>query len=160
METVADFVQRTDGPAMPFVPEWYPWIYAHHYLRLEAASLPAEFRRGATSISLGDARELIYLWCGLSGEGVQPAVRALADAYLRRWGMVRPGQEVDREVGPEMGPRSPSPTAAPGAVPVDGVLPVAARRPRRRRPVGRIPAPRGRTRRALVAPVAGAASST
>ncbi|GAA5202236.1 hypothetical protein GCM10023322_83730 [Rugosimonospora acidiphila] len=99
VETVAEFVRRTEGPAVPFVPEWYPWVYAHHYLRLEAGSLPERFRRGGEPISLAEAEDLVYLWCGLSGEGIQRAARALADAYLRRWGMVRSGAD-DERVGP------------------------------------------------------------
>ncbi len=125
MESVADFVRRTEGPAVPFVPDWYPWVYAHHYLRLEVASLPPEFGRGTGPLSLAEAQDLVYLWCGLSGESVQPAARMLADAYLRRWGMVR-GAE-------------PEPAAASG------------RRSRRQPPAGRVPGI-GRTRRLTVAP--------
>jgi hypothetical protein len=143
METVADFVQRTEGPVVPYVPDWYPWVYAHHYLRLEVAHLPAEFRRvaapSAGAISISEARELIYLWCGLSGEGIQPAVRMLADAYLRRWGIER-GSPRERPVTP-----------AP---------PVPGRRWRRQQwPVGRIPGQRGRTRRALAVVAPGARSA-
>jgi hypothetical protein len=128
MESVAEFVRRTEGPAVPFVPDWYPWVYAHHYLRLEVASLPAEFQRGAGPLSLAEAQDLVYLWCGLSGESVQPAARMLADAYLRRWGMVR-GTEAE----------APEPAAAPG------------RRSRRQPAAGRVPGA-GRTRRLTVAP--------
>jgi hypothetical protein len=139
METVTDFVQRTEGPVVPFVPDWYPWVYAHHYLRLEAGQLPAEFRRVAASISLGEARELIYLWCGLSGEGIQPAVRMLADAYLRRWGI--------EARSPQERPVTPAPVAA-------------GRRWRRQQwPVGRIPGQRSRTRRALTAVASDAQSA-
>jgi hypothetical protein len=124
METVAEFVRRTKGPAVPFVPDWYPWVYAHHYLRLEDGNLPAEFHRGAGPISLRDAQDLVYLWCGLSGESVQPAARMLADAYLRRWGMI--------QEGPVEEPVAPAPIAA-------------GRRPRRQQGAG------GRMRRAPAA---------
>jgi hypothetical protein len=139
MESVADFARRTEGPAVPYVPDWYPWVYAHHYLRLEAASLPAGLRRAATSLSLSDVRELIYLWCGLSGESVQPAVQSLADAYLRRWGIVRDTARERPVVPATVVPA----TVAPG------------RRWRRQQwPAGRIPDQRGRTRRvaAVAAP--------
>jgi hypothetical protein len=89
VETVAEFVRRTQGPAVPFVPEWYPWVYAHHYLRLETGELPADLVRGRTSLSADEARDVVQLWCALTGEGIEPAARALADAYLLRWGLVR-----------------------------------------------------------------------
>ena len=89
METVTQFVQRTQGPAVPFVPDWYPWVYAHHYLRLEAGQLPPELGHGGTSLTAGEAREVIQLWCALSGEGIESAAQQLADAYLRRWGLAR-----------------------------------------------------------------------
>ena len=89
METVTQFVQRTQGPAVPFVPDWYPWVYAHHYLRLEAGQLPPELGHGGTTLTAGEAREVIQLWCALSGEGIEPAAEQLADAYLRRWGLGR-----------------------------------------------------------------------
>lgn len=87
METVRQFVQRTQGPVVPFVPDWYPWVYAHHYLRLEAGELPAGLGRGRTSLTTGEAIEVIQLWCALSGESIESAARELADAYLRRWGL-------------------------------------------------------------------------
>jgi hypothetical protein len=89
VETVAEFVRRTQGPAVPFVPDWYPWVYAHHYLRLEAGQLPAEVDPGGNSLTATEAREVIQLWCALSGEGIEAAARELADAYLRRWGLSR-----------------------------------------------------------------------
>jgi hypothetical protein len=89
VETVVEFVGRTQGPAVPFVPDWYPWVYAHHYLRLETAQLPAELSRGRTSLTATEAREVIQLWCALTGEGIEDAARVLADAYLRRWGLAR-----------------------------------------------------------------------
>jgi hypothetical protein len=89
VETVAEFVRRTRGPAVPFVPDWYPWVYAHHYLRLEAGELPPDLGRGRTSLTANEARDVVQLWCALTGEGIEPAARALADAYLLRWGLVR-----------------------------------------------------------------------
>jgi hypothetical protein len=89
VETVAEFVQRTQGPAVPFVPDWYPWVYAHHYLRLEAGQLPPDLGRGRTSLTATEARDIIQLWCALSGEGIESAAQNLADAYLRRWGLAR-----------------------------------------------------------------------
>jgi hypothetical protein len=89
VETVVDFVRRTQGPAVPFVPDWYPWVYAHHYLRLEVDQLPPDLSRGRTSLTATEARDTIQLWCALSGEGIESAARVLADAYLRRWGLVR-----------------------------------------------------------------------
>jgi hypothetical protein len=90
VETVAEFVGRTQGPAVPFVPDWYPWVYAHHYLRLETDQLPPELGRDGDSLTASEAREVIQLWCALSGEGIEAAARELADAYLRRWGLTRP----------------------------------------------------------------------
>lgn len=87
METIGDFVSRTGGPVVPFVASWYPWAYAHHYLRGEITQLPGELGTVSTSLSLADARELIELWCGHTGESIEDAARRLADAYLRRWGL-------------------------------------------------------------------------
>ncbi|GIH18003.1 hypothetical protein [Rugosimonospora africana] len=129
METVADFVRRTEGPAVPFVPDWYPWVYAHHYLRLEEAGLPPEFHRGTGPFSLAEAQDLVYLWCGLSGESVQPAARMLADAYLRRWGILR-GTQADPAA---------TPATSPG-------------RRSRRQPQAARPSGAGRSRRLTVAP--------
>jgi hypothetical protein len=117
VETVTQFVQRTQGPAVPFVPGWYPWVYAHHYLRLEAGQLPPELGQGRTSLTAGEALEVIQLWCALSGEGIEPAAEQLADAYLRRWGLIRP--------------TAPSAPAAPEATP-------ATRRASVRRRTGRV----------------------
>lgn len=89
-----EFVRRTQGPAVPFVPDWYPWVYAHHYLRLETGQLPAELSQGRTSLTATEAREVIQLWCALTGEGIEDAARALADAYLRRWGLARSDAET------------------------------------------------------------------
>jgi hypothetical protein len=94
METVAEFVRRTSGPAVPFVPDWYPWVYAHHYLRLETAQLPPELARERTSLTATEARDVIQLWCALTGEGIEEAARGLADAYLLRWGLARSDESV------------------------------------------------------------------
>lgn len=87
METIGDFVRRTGGPVVPFVAAWYPWAYAHHYLRGEIAQLPGELGTLTPSLSLSDARDLIEVWCDQTGESVEDAARRLADAYLRRWGL-------------------------------------------------------------------------
>jgi hypothetical protein len=113
VETVAEFVRRTQGPAVPFVPDWYPWVYAHHYLRLETAQLPVELGRDGDSLTATEAREVIQLWCALSGEGIEAAARELADAYLRRWGLscpavpgaAPPAQRRDGPPRPEGSPR-------------------------------------------------------
>jgi hypothetical protein len=93
VETVAEFVRRTQGPVVPFVPGWYPWSYAHHYLRLESSALPAELGRTGVSLTMTEARELIHVWCALTGEGIEATARILADAYLRRWGLAGPAGE-------------------------------------------------------------------
>jgi len=87
VETIGDFVSRTSGPVVPFVAAWYPWAYAHHYLRGEIAQLPSELGTVGTSLSLAEARDLIELWCGHTGESIEDGARRLADAYLRRWGL-------------------------------------------------------------------------
>src|SRR5690348_16944951 len=87
VETIGDFVSRTGGPVVPFVAAWYPWAYAHHYLRGEIAQLPGELGTVGTSLSLEEARNLIELWCGHTGESIEDGARRLADAYLRRWGL-------------------------------------------------------------------------
>ena len=106
VETVVEFARRTQGPAVPFVPDWYPWVYAHHYLRLETGQLPAELSRGRTSLTATEAREVIQLWCALTGEGIEDAARALADAYLRRWGLARSDVHATQAAG------APAPDAA------------------------------------------------
>jgi hypothetical protein len=106
VETVTQFVQRTQGPAVPFVPDWYPWVYAHHYLRLEAGQLPPELGHGGASLTAGEAREVIQLWCALSGEGIESAAELLADAYLRRWGL---GRSDPTEARPAASPPATSP---------------------------------------------------
>ena len=100
VETVVEFVRRTQGPAVPFVPDWYPWVYAHHYLRLETGQLSAELSRGRTSLTATEAREVIQLWCALTGEGIEDAARVLADAYLRRWGLARSDDRTGAPAGP------------------------------------------------------------
>jgi hypothetical protein len=101
VETVVEFVRRTQGPAVPFVPDWYPWVYAHHYLRLETGELPMELSRARTSLTANEAREVIQLWCALTGEGIEDAARVLADAYLRRWGLAgSDGQPAVPETAP------------------------------------------------------------
>jgi hypothetical protein len=87
VETIGDFVRRTGGPVVPFVAAWYPWAYAHHYLRGELAQLPDELGPVSSSLSLSDARDLIEVWCARSGESIEDGARRLADAYLRRWGL-------------------------------------------------------------------------
>jgi hypothetical protein len=113
VETVTQFVQRTQGPAVPFVPDWYPWVYAHHYLRLEAGQLPPELGHGGTSLTAGEAREVIQLWCALSGEGIEPAAEQLADAYLRRWGLGRSDPTEARQAAASPPATSPPDKAAP-----------------------------------------------
>ncbi len=98
-----EFVRRTQGPAVPFVPDWYPWVYAHHYLRLETGQLPAELGRGRTSLTATEAREVIQLWCALTGEGIEYAARVLADAYLRRWGLARSEGQPAKSAGTPSG---------------------------------------------------------
>lgn len=51
METIGEFVRRTGGPVVPFVPDWYPWVYAHHYLRGEVGRLPGELVLVSPSLS-------------------------------------------------------------------------------------------------------------
>lgn len=119
VETVTQFVQRTQGPAVPFVPDWYPWVYAHHYLRLEAGQLPPELGHGRTSLTAGEAREIIQLWCALSGEGIESAAELLADAYLRRWGLGRTDATEARQAAaspPAASPPAASATRAPRKV--------------------------------------------
>lgn len=133
METVTQFVQRTQGPAVPFVPDWYPWVYAHHYLRLEAGQLPPELGHGGTSLTAGEAREVIQLWCALSGEGIEPAAEQLADAYLRRWGLGRSDPTEARQAA-----ASPPASSAPAASPPAAADKRAPRKVSARRRTGRI----------------------
>src|SRR5262247_1466641 len=79
VETVDDFVGRTNRPLVPFLADCYPWTYAHHYLRLERESLPAPLQ-GGEAMSQDDATDLVHRWCEQTGEDVDHAARALADA--------------------------------------------------------------------------------
>jgi hypothetical protein len=90
MEKIESFVARTRGPMIPFVAEWYPWAYAHHYLRIEMERVPTELDRPARSLSLDSAMGLVHRWCAVTGEEAEEAARQLADAYLERWGVVPP----------------------------------------------------------------------
>jgi hypothetical protein len=90
METIACFVARTRGPVVPFVDEWYPWAYAHHYLRTEIENMPLELGRVLSSVRVDDAVAIIHGWCAATGEDVDEAVHLLADAYLERWGLAPP----------------------------------------------------------------------
>jgi hypothetical protein len=96
VETIVEFVARTKGPVVPYVDSWYPWVYAHHYLRGEAAEVPGRLANGRPALSPSDARELIHLWCALTGEGIGESARLLADAYLARWGIVRNTRPTER----------------------------------------------------------------
>jgi hypothetical protein len=106
VESLEQFVSRTQGPLIPYVDSWYPWVYAHHYLRAEAEQLPAELGVPRSVRSLSAARELVHLWCALTGESIDQGARTLADAYLERWGIHHTEQaagppEPDRsEAGP------------------------------------------------------------
>jgi hypothetical protein len=100
VESVEQFVSRTQGPLLPYIDSWYPWAYAHHYLRAEAERLPADLGVPRSVASLSAARELVHLWCALTGESIDRAARALADAYLERWGIdhtERPARPVVRQ---------------------------------------------------------------
>jgi hypothetical protein len=90
MEKIESFVARTRGPMIPFVAEWYPWAYAHHYLRVEMERVPTELDRPARSLSLDNAMGLVHHWCAVTGEKAEEAARRLADAYLERWGLTPP----------------------------------------------------------------------
>jgi hypothetical protein len=101
METIACFVARTRGPVVPFVDDWYPWAYAHHYLRTEIENMPLELGRVLSSVRVDDAVAIIHGWCAATGEDVDEAVHLLADAYLERWGLAPPDRfagERDDEV--------------------------------------------------------------
>jgi hypothetical protein len=93
METIACFVARTRGPVVPFVDDWYPWAYAHHYLRTEIENMPLELGRVLSSVRVDDAVAIIHGWCAATGEDVDEAVHLLADAYLERWGLAPPEQD-------------------------------------------------------------------
>jgi hypothetical protein len=99
METIACFVARTRGPVVPFVDDWYPWAYAHHYLRTEIENMPLELGRVLSSVRVDDAVAIIHGWCAATGEDVDEVVHLLADAYLERWGLAPPenGFRGDRD---------------------------------------------------------------
>jgi len=132
METVAHFVSRTRGPAVPFVPGCYPWAYAHHYLRAELGDVPDELKPAGVSLSVAGAAELIERWCSVTGEGVEPAARLLADAYLERWGLRPPARAVTQAAEKPPG-RQVASTPLPGEVDalptgsVEAVLPLRVR---------------------------------
>jgi hypothetical protein len=112
METIACFVARTRGPVVPFVDDWYPWAYAHHYLRTEIENMPLELGRVLSSVRVDDAVALIHGWCAATGEDVDEAVHLLADAYLERWGLAPPedrfaaeyDSEADLDPDADLGP--------------------------------------------------------
>jgi hypothetical protein len=102
METIACFVARTRGPVVPFVEDWYPWAYAHHYLRTEIENMPLELGRVLSSVRVDDAVAIIHGWCAATGEDVDEAVHLLADAYLERWGMTPPEDIYPVDVDPDL----------------------------------------------------------
>ncbi len=102
METIACFVARTRGPVVPFVEDWYPWAYAHHYLRTEIENMPLELGRVLSSVRVDDAVAIIHGWCAATGEDVDEAVHLLADAYLERWGMDPPEDIYPVDVDPDL----------------------------------------------------------
>jgi hypothetical protein len=113
VETVKEFVERTRGPVVPYLPSQYPWAYAHHYLRAELATVPDDLGLTGPQLSLEDAREVVQLWCALTGERIEDAGRMLADAYLERWGISnrpRAGAPVlDPRPAPDSEPARPEP---------------------------------------------------
>jgi hypothetical protein len=113
VETIQEFVDRTKGPLVPYVASWYPWVYAHHYLRTEMPGLPAGLGTVGPRMSLDEAVELVQVWCGLTGESIEVSARTLADAYLQRWGV--PADEIGR----------PAPAPAPVAQMPVAQVPVA-----------------------------------
>lgn len=137
MESIGEFVRRTGGPVVPFVPDWYPWVYAHHYLRSEVGQLPGELVPVSPSLSLDEARHLIEVWSGLTGEHIEESARLLADEYLRRWGLRRADPQVGDvaatvAAGPAREPRRRAAKAASvprttrAAAPVEGALSLPA----------------------------------
>jgi hypothetical protein len=134
VETIQDFVNRTKGPLIPYVDAWYPWVYAHHYLRSEIEGLPEEIGGFGPRLTPDEAVELIQFWCGLTGESIEGSARALADAYLQRWGMVRKQATVPAQITAARHPR-PAISSRPAAVAVPPVEDVRlAKRPGRNRP--------------------------
>jgi hypothetical protein len=121
VETIQDFVDRTRGPLVPYVASWYPWVYAHHYLRTEMTTLPSGLKVGPR-LSLDEAVELVQVWCGLTGESIDASARSLADAYLQRWGV--PDDQIGRPA-----PQVPVQPAEPDVRNQAPVSPVAGPRP-------------------------------
>jgi hypothetical protein len=83
------------------VDDWYPWAYAHHYLRTEIENMPLELGRVLSSVRVDDAVALIHGWCAATGEDVDEAVHLLADAYLERWGLAPPEDTFPTEYDPD-----------------------------------------------------------
>jgi hypothetical protein len=128
VETIQEFVDRTKGPLVPYVHSWYPWVYAHHYLRTEMPSLPSQLGKIDPRMTLDEAVELVQVWSGLTGESIEVSARTLADAYLQRWGVPReqigrplarrvalvPGQPMSQPAAPSEAPVSPAVMARMG----------------------------------------------
>jgi hypothetical protein len=136
VETIQEFVDRTKGPLVPYVDSWYPWVYAHHYLRTEMPTLPAGLGTIGPRMSLDEAVELVQVWCGLTGESIETSARALADAYLQRWGV--PPEQIGRPA-----PQVPAQPAEPVMRNQAPVSPVAAPRNGNRPPRSRSVKARG-----------------
>jgi hypothetical protein len=132
VETIQDFVNRTKGPLVPYVDAWYPWVYAHHYLRSEIEGLPDDVGVFGPRLTPDEAIELIQFWCGLTGESIEGSARALADAYLQRWGMVRKQAQAQITAGRHPRPAISSRPAAVAVPPVEDVR--LTKRPGRQRP--------------------------
>jgi hypothetical protein len=131
VETIQEFVDRTKGPLVPYVDSWYPWVYAHHYLRTEMPTLPAGLGTIGPRMSLDEAVELVQVWCGLTGESIEVSARSLADAYLQRWGVPpeqigRPAPQVPTQAVAEPVMRNQAPVS-PVAAPRNGNRPPRSR---------------------------------
>jgi hypothetical protein len=138
VETIQDFVDRTKGPLVPYVDSWYPWVYAHHYLRTEMPALPPGLGVVGPRMSLDEAVELVQVWCGLTGESIEVSARTLAEAYLLRWGV--PREQIGRPA-----PQVPAQATEPVARNQAPVSPVAAPRMNNRPPRSRTVKARGVT---------------
>lgn len=133
METIQEFVDRTKGPLVPYVHSWYPWVYAHHYLRIEMPTLPSELGKIGPRMSLDEAVELVQVWSGLTGESIEVSARTLADAYLQRWGV--PREQIGRPLARRAAP-VPAQPVVPSEAPVSPVVvPRMGGRPARSRSV-------------------------
>ncbi|MEN3308251.1 MAG: hypothetical protein V7603_4453 [Micromonosporaceae bacterium] len=141
METIQEFVDRTKGPLVPYVDSWYPWVYAHHYLRTEMPTLPAGLGTVGPRMSLDEAVELVQVWCGLTGESIEVSARTLADAYLLRWGV--PADQIGRPVPQVPVSQVPAQPAEPVMRNQAPVSPVAAPRMTNRPPRSRSVKARG-----------------